>query len=59
MIEYGASLLRSDARKPVNKLRHKRAILKVLKQRGDGYTCTSEHPSPADAFWISFDCWTS
>src|SRR5439155_15072285 len=54
MIEYRANLLQSHPRKPINKLRHQRAILKMLKESSHGHARPAKHPRAAEAVWVSF-----
>ena len=59
VLKYGANLFKRDARKPLDKLRHGGAVLKILKQRGYGHSSASENPRSADAIRVAFDPSTS
>lgn len=55
MFQYGADLFRRDAGEPLHELVDPRAVLKILEQRGDGHTRTTEHPSSTDPLGVPFD----
>lgn len=54
VFEYGADLLRGNAREPLHELRYLRAILQILKQRGNRHARTAEDPCSADAIGMTF-----
>jgi hypothetical protein len=55
MIEHRANLLQRDPGKPIDKLRHQRAVFKILKEGGHGHARAAKHPRAADAFWVPLD----
>ena len=55
VFEHGANLFQRDAGKPLHKLANLRAVLKVLKQRGNGHTRTAKYPSSADPLGLPFN----
>ena len=46
VFEHGANLFQRDAGKPLHELGNLRAVLKVLKQRGNRHTRAAEHQTP-------------
>lgn len=55
MLQYGADLFRGDAGEPLHELVDARTVLKILEQRGDRHTSTTEHPGSTDPFGVPFD----
>ena len=49
VIEHGTNLVKRDARKPFDELRHGSAILEILEQRGHRHARATKYPSAADA----------
>ena len=55
MLQHGASLLDSYARKPLDELRYEGAILEILEERGDRHPGTAEYPRTTHAFGVAFN----
>ncbi len=55
VFQYGANLLRRNARKPIQKVLDRCPIFNVLEQRSYRHASTSEYPRSADAIGIAFD----
>ena len=56
VVKHGASLLRGDAGKPLEKVVHRRIILKVLEQRRNLHARAAKDPGPTDAGRVALDC---
>lgn len=55
MLEYGARLLQRDTGKPIDQLRHERAILKVAEKRSDRNASASEQRRSAHSVGVALD----
>ena len=55
MLQHGANLFESHARKPLHKLRRQCAIFKIFEQCCDRRASTSEHPGTTHTLRIALN----
>lgn len=55
VIKHGPDLLKRNTGKPIDELRYKGTVLKILEQCGYGHSSSAKYPSPADCFSVALD----
>ena len=55
VIEHSTNLVKRDAGKPFDELRHEGAVFEILEERRHRHTSAPEDPSSADAFRVPFN----
>ena len=55
MIKNGTDLFDLYSGKPLDKLRHERAVLEILKERRDRHSGAAKHPGAAHALGIALN----
>ncbi len=55
VVQHRTNLFESDPGKPVYKLGHKGAVLKILEQRRHGHAGAAEYPGATDAFRVALN----
>lgn len=58
VLEYRANLFERYTGKPLDEFANRRAILKILEQRGDGHPRAAKNPSAAIALRVALDSFT-
>ena len=56
VLQHGANLFESNARKPFHKLGHQCAIFKIFKQCCDWHAGAGKYPRTTDARGIALNC---